>query len=683
MAASLYQNIAKNNVKKNTRFYLPGILTEAGLVACFYILLALGLEPKIKGLMGGEFLRTFVFLGAFIMGILSLVLLFYTSSFLMKQRMKEYGLYYALGMEKKHVSKVLFHENAISSVQGILLGIVGGLLFFRLAILVLAKMMGSNVIPKIQLVSPKALIVSVLFFLVADALTGLMNRRKLSRMKTTELLHSDAEGEKEPKPRYIPLIIGVASMATGYYIALTTQKPLEALKMFFIAVFLVILGTYLLFGAGSLFVLKRLRANEKFYYQKNHMTAVSGLIYRMKKNAVGLASIAILSTCILVLVSTSVSLYAGMKETVDSRYPSQMYVSTRMTDSNDKSVQLPKDALIQALHDASSKTGLKLDTVSEIQSMGGVVLPKDGRWTSDFNPNSPGMDLTQCYSLEIITEKTYRELGGKKLGLKGNEAVLSATRTEPDYGMKEVHIGKENLTVKGWTDFFPVKEDGGSLSNMKRYGIVVADGSSIMDNLQKQYKMFGRSDRLAVTFQDKNKAYRYGSEFKKTFDERVRAILAAGYGIKGSSAHSIDVETDSAWDAMEALTSMYGSFLFVGGLLGIVFMFATVLIIYYKQIAEGYEDRKRFQIMEKVGMSPDEVKKAIHTQIRMVFFLPVIVAGIHTVVAFPILVKLLQILLLSKTSLFVLSGLLVYGIYVLIYTVIYRLTSRTYYRIVR
>lgn len=682
MAASLYQNIAKNNVKKNTRFYLPGILTEAGLVACLYILLALGLEPKIKGMLGGEFLRTFVLLGAFIMGILSLVLLLYTSSFLMKQRMKEYGLYYALGMEKKHVSKVLFHEKAISSAGGILLGIGGGLLFFRLCILILAKMMGASVIPKIQLISLKALVLTILFFAVADMLTWMLNQRKLSRMKTTELLHSDAAGEKEPKTRYIPLVVGAASMAVGYYIALTTQKPLEALKMFFIAVFLVILGTYLLFGAGSIFVLKRLRANEKFYYQKNHMTAVSGLLYRMKKNAVGLASIAILSTCILVLVSTSVSLYSGMKETVDSRYPNQLYVTTRMIDSSDREVKLPKEALTRAIHDASIKSGLALDTVSEIEALGGVVLPKDGKWTSDFNPNRPGMDLTQCYSVEMITEKTYRELGGKKLGLKGNEAVLSATRTEPDYGMKKIHLGKENLTVKNWTDFFPVKEDGASLSNMKRYGIIVADGS-IMTRLEQQYKTFGISNRLAVTFQDRNKAYRYGSEFSKTFQNRARAILAADYGIKGSSGHPIVVETDSAWDAMAALTSMYGSFLFVGGLLGIVFMFATVLIIYYKQIAEGYEDRKRFQIMEKVGMSSDEVKKAIHTQIRMVFFLPVVVAGIHTVVAFPILVKLLQILLLSKTSLFALSGLFVYGIYVLIYTTIYRLTSRTYYRIVR
>lgn len=682
MAASLYQSIAKNNVKKNTRFYVPGILTEAGLVACFYILLALGLEPKIKDMLGGEFLSTFVFLGVFIMGILSLVLLLYTSSFLMKQRMKEYGLYYALGMEKQHVSKVLFHEKAISSVWGILLGLAGGLLFFRLCILVLVKMMGASVIPKIQLISPKALVMTMLFFLVADGLTWLLNRRKLSRMKTTELLHSDAEGEKEPKTQYIPLVVGAASMAVGYYIALTTAKPLEALKMFFIAVFMVILGTYLLFGAGSIFVLKRLRANEKFFYQKNHMTAVSGLLYRMKKNAVGLASIAILSTCILVLVSTSVSLYSGMKDTVDSRYPNQLYVSTWMRDSNDRVTKLPKDALTRALHDASAKSGLTIDKISEIQALGGVVLPKDGKWTSDFDPNSPNMDLTQCYSVEFITEKTYRELGGKKLGLTGNEAVMSATRTEPDYGMKKVQIGNENITVKGWTDYFPVKEDGASLSNMKRYGFIVADGS-IMTRLEKQYKTFGISNRLAVTFQDKDKAYRYGSEFSKAFNTRARTILTNDYGIKGSSGHPIAVETDAAWDAMNALTSMYGSFLFVGGLLGLVFMFATVLIIYYKQIAEGYEDRKRFQIMEKVGMSEEEVKKAIHTQVRMVFFLPVIVAGIHTVVAFPILVKLLQILLLSKTSLFVLSGLLVYGIYVLIYTVIYRLTSRTYYRIVR
>lgn len=623
MFSSLYRRIAKNNLQKNYRYYVPRILTEAGLTACFYIMLTLALEPKMKNIYGGEYLPTFMMLGTFILAILSVVLLMYTANFLMKQRMQEYGLYYALGMEKKHVARVLCYESGMSSAAGIGIGIGSGILFYKLSLLILTKMMGTETIPKVSLILPAALGGTILFFAAADIMTYLANRIRLSRMNTTELLHSREAGEREPKTKILLLMAGIAALASGYYIALTTDRPMDALNLFFIAVFLVILGTYLLFGAGSIFILKALKKNEKFYYNRNHMIGISGMLHRMKRNSVGLASIAILSTCVLVMVSTSLSLYTGMDDVVESRYPKPLYVSEQGVTKEDAVVSLPVSALRRALQDASEKTGMRITETDDIHSLDGMVLPKDGAW----NPvNSEGTDLTRCISVGIITQQMYEAMGGEKLNLKGNEIALCSLRTSVDYSMKTLNLNHQKLKVRKWINYFPVKENGSSLSNTKRYGIVVAED----------------------------------------------------YGIRG-----VVPAVDSAWDVKSALKSMYGSFLFLGILLGMVFLFATVLIIYYKQISEGYEDRKRFQIMEKVGMSSGEVKKTIQSQVRMVFFLPLMVAGVHTAVAFPILIELLKVLMLTNKALFIGCGLGAYGMYVLGYGIIYRLTSRIYYRIVR
>ena len=673
MFSSLYRRIAQNNLQKNYRYYVPRILTEAGLTACFYIMLTLALEPKMKNIYGGEYLPTFMMLGTFILAILSVVLLMYTAKFLMKQRMQEYGLYYALGMEKKHVARVFGYESGISSAAGIGIGIGSGILFYKLSLLILTKMMGTETIPKVSLILPAALGGTVLFFAAVDIMTYLANRIRLSRMNTTELLHSKEMGEREPKPKILLLLAGIAALAAGYYIALTTDRPLDALNLFFIAAFLVISGTYLLFGAGSIFILKALKKNEKFYYNKNHMIGISGMLHRMKRNSVGLASIAILSTCVLVMVSTSLSLYTGMDDVVESRYPKPLYVSEQGVTKEDTVVSLPVPALRRALQDASEKTGMKITEIDDIHSLDGMVLPKDGAW----NPvNSEGTDLTRCISVGIITQRMYEAMGGEKLNLKGNEIALCSLRTSVDYSMKILNLNHQKLKVRKWINYFPVKENGSSLSNTKRYGIVVAE-ESVARRLNQNHA-FSTVNCLGVGFKNPAQTYREGEEFTRIFRQRVTSILAEDYGIRG-----VVPAVDSAWDVKGALKSMYGSFLFLGILLGMVFLFATVLIIYYKQISEGYEDRKRFQIMEKVGMSSGEVKKTIQSQVRMVFFLPLMVAGIHTAVAFPILIELLKVLMLTNKALFIGCGLGAYGMYVLGYGIIYRLTSRIYYRIVR
>ncbi len=645
MFSSLYRRIAQNNLQKNYRYYVPRILTEAGLTACFYIMLTLALEPKMKNIYGGEYLPTFMMLGTFILAILSVVLLMYTANFLMKQRMQEYGLYYALGMEKKHVARVLCYESGISSAAGIGIGIGSGILFYKLSLLILTKMMGTETIPKVSQILPAALGGTVLFFAAADIMTYLANRIRLSRMNTTELLHSREAGEREPKTKILLLIAGIAALAVGYYIALTTDRPVDALNLFFIAAFLVISGTYLLFGAGSIFILKALKKNEKFYYNKNHMIGISGML----------------------------SLYTGMDDVVESRYPKPLYVSEQGVTKEDEVVSLPVPALRRALQDASEKTGMKITEIDDIHSLDGMVLPKDGAW----NPvNSEGTDLTRCISVGIITQRMYEAMGGEKLNLKGNEIALCSLRTSVDYSMKTLNLNHQKLKVRKWINYFPVKENGSSLSNTKRYGIVVAE-ESVARRLNRNHA-FSTVNCLGVGFKNPAQTYREGKEFTRIFRQRVTSILAEDYGIRG-----VVPAVDSAWDVKGALKSMYGSFLFLGILLGMVFLFATVLIIYYKQISEGYEDRKRFQIMEKVGMSSREVKKTIQSQVRMVFFLPLMVAGVHTAVAFPILIELLKVLMLTNKALFIGCGLGAYGMYVLGYGIIYRLTSRIYYRIVR
>ena len=644
MKTGFFLKLARSNISKNRRFFLPRILSEAGLLCVFYIVFTLRADERILQLRGGQYIEVFMSIGVVVMMLLSVILLFYINSFLMKQRKREFGVYNILGLEKRHICRVLFHETALSSLASVVL----------------------------------------------DVMAYGVNCVTIARLKPVEMLSSANVGEREPKVKWPLLVLGLLALGGGYYISLTTQNPLKAIVLFFVAVILVIIGTYFLFVAGSIFVLKALKKNKRFYYNKKHMPAVSGLLYRMKQNAVGLASIAILATGVLVMISTTVSLYAGAEETVKRNYPQDYYLSARYLQWSDEgqllhSEDMPRETLLRAVEQGAEKNGLtikKMDfqeylTVSYKNENGGLYCRQAGGNAAD--------SLKGLSVMTYITQEMYRSLGGEALNLAENEiAVCPMDIRQKDFDRTEITIEGDSYRVKTVLPEFPVRSGMEEVST-NCYGVVVADESVLARLYAQQKQVYGNaaSDytrRIAASFAGRGANGDVGEKLERDVEAYLKE---AAFPQQQEPGESLVITGNTVWGARESVTAMCGALLFLGIILGLVCLFATVLIVYYKQISEGYEDRVRFQIMQKVGMSRREVKSTINSQVLLVFFLPLVVAGMHLAFAFPILEKVLHILLLSSTSLFVVCSLVTFGVFAAVYTLIYMATARTYYKIVR
>ena len=675
---SLYSRMAAQNIRKNARFFLPRIGTEAGLVTCFYIMLTLALDDRISHVKGGNYIPTFMWMGTAILALLSVVLMLYINRFLMKQRKREFGVYNVLGMEKRHVGRVLFFENTFSSLLSVTGGLLVGMLFYKLCSLLICRLLQTGAVAGFYYVTPVTVIPTAAFFLLLDAFVFLINRISIAMMKPVELLQGGSVGEKEPKTRWIMLILGIITLGTGYFIALTTKSPLEALALFFLAVLLIIIGTYFLFVAGSIFVLKALRRNEKFYYSPQNMPAVAGLIYRMKQNALGLASIAILATGVLVMISTTVTLYAGMEGVLDKNYPHDLYFEAGISDDEGHTEYFSPEELESMLRSVADKNGVKIKSVEQNEYLYAAYLLKDNRLY--LSGETDDYDMTDVGNFFFISQDTYRKLSGENLDLKQNQIAVCSIYNPS--GIKDV---TGTLTIHGAAYVirqnlyhYPISANY-LASSFACYGVVVYD-EEVLNNIYLAQKVAnGRyasemTRRIAVTFADYEKAVEAGN----SLDTGLRAALRR---IAGDDA-VITYSLDTRWKAKEAMLGMFGTLLFLGVLLGTVCLFATALIIYYKQISEGYEDRNRFQIMEKIGMSRQEVRRTIRKQVLLVFFLPLAVAGLHMAVVFPLLTGILRILMLFSVKLFVICTLGTFAVFALIYTLIYLGTSRTYYQIV-
>ncbi len=681
---AFYFKLALNNIRKNYRFFVPRILTGAGLLGCFYIVFTLAMDERLAQVRGGTYIPTIMGLGTYVMALLSFILMLYTNSFLMKQRKREFGMYNVLGMEKRHVGRVILHEMMIGGFISVALGLVFGILFYKLSSLLICRLLGVDVILGFYFIRLKTLIPPAIFFILLDTLTYLFNRISIARLKPVELINSSHTGEREPKVKWLILVVGIITLSAGYYIALTTKSPLEALYLFFFAVILVIAGTYCLFVSGSIFILKLLKKNERFYYNKNHMTAVSGLLYRMKQNAVGLASIAILATGVLVMISTTVSLYSGMQQTLDQNYPYHLYISAGYEDKEGNVVQIPRELLAQIVEEAAREYGVGIRSVEMQRYLQVAYMYEKGAFTSTV-PRVFDLNFGNVANVTFITRDEYENLTGAKLELDKGEIAVCAISTK--FGDRGITNGF--LTIDGKTyrvamtlKSFPVQDRMSTTVNC--YGIIVSDNETLDEIYESQKEAYDVRaseyiNQLAVLYADTQKACDAGQAMHDTIWRK----LFAAYRDQEENIGSWRIDFDSLWDAREYIYGMYGTLLFLGILLGFVCMFATVLIIYYKQISEGYEDRNRYQIMQKIGMGPDEVRKSIQRQILMVFFLPLVVAGVHTAFAFPILEKLLHILLLSSTWLFVGCSIIVYVVFAVVYVLIYAGTAKVYYQIVR
>ena len=688
MKTGFFLKLARSNISKNRRFFLPRILSEAGLLCVFYIVFTLRADERILQLRGGQYIEVFMSIGVAVMMLLSVILLFYINSFLMKQRKREFGVYNILGLEKRHICRVLFHETALSSLASVVLGLAMGTLFYKLCSLLICQLLNAEIVLGFYFINARSLALSGAFFLVLDVMAYGVNCVTIARLKPVELLSSANVGEREPKVKWPLLVLGLLALGGGYYISLTTQNPLKALVLFFVAVILVIIGTYFLFVAGSIFVLKALKKNKRFYYNKKHMPAVSGLLYRMKQNAVGLASIAILATGVLVMISTTVSLYAGAEETVKRNFPQDYYLSARYLQWSDEgqllhSEDMPRETMLRAVEQGAEKNGLTIKEIALQEYLTVSYIYENDTLTCERVSGNAADNLKGLSVITYITEEMYRSLGGEALNLAKDEiAVCPMDIRQSGFDRPTLTIGEDTYQIKTTIPLFPISS-GMEAAATNSYGIVVEDESVLAHIFDQQKAAYGEaaSDytrRIAASFAGRGANGDVGEKLERDVEEYLKEAAFPQQQEPG-----LVIRGNTVWGARESVTAMCGALLFLGIILGLVCLFATVLIVYYKQISEGYEDRVRFQIMQKVGMSRREVKSTINSQVLLVFFLPLVVAGMHLAFAFPILEKVLHILLLSSTSLFVVCSLVTFGVFAAVYTLIYMATARTYYKIVR
>jgi len=596
----------------------------------------------------------------------------------MKRRKKELGLFCVLGMEKRHLAKIQLYETLMIAVISIGGGLLIGILFSKLILLLLFKLVHLDV-PFGFHISPMAMILTALLFGAIFLLTLLTNLIRVGRAKPIELLRGGQVGQKEPKTKWLLAIVGVLALGAGYTIAIVVQSPLDAIFFFFVAVLLVILGTYCLFTAGSIVLLKLLRRRKGYYYRTKHFISVSGMIYRMKQNAVGLANICILSTMVLVTVSTTVALYAGMEDILTSRYPHDISV-TLVGEEEGLLDETTLTADTQTVRQAAEIQGMPITYLAGYQKLS-FTMNREG---DDFTAAGDNFIQSKKPVLLFITAGQYEKLTGEKVELAEDEVLCYSSRKELGDSFR---LLGQNYRVKEHLESFPIGKD--YVSWVERHCFVVAD-DAVFQGIYAQEKEAYPGEYSSP-----------GAQIDLDLEGTDEQILACYYKISEAVADATTetgtyIEEDgieSEYTYSTAFTEcrqaaaadfyqLYGGFLFLGIFLGLLFLMATILIIYYKQITEGYDDKERFAIMQQVGMSRAEVKSAIRSQVLTVFFLPLIAAGIHIVFAFSIITKLLAVLNLTNIALFVWCSVGTIAVFALVYGIVYALTARAYYRIV-
>ena len=664
---NLYPRLAATNLKKNRRFYLPYLLACIVIVALFCIMLTLASDPYLGQMQHGGSVSQVLGFGVLIMALFSAIILFYTNSTFTKQRKREFAIYNILGMEKRHISYVLFWESLYTAAMALFFGLVAAGVFSKLLQLVLVRLIGGEATFGLN-ISLMSIGYTAVFFGALFLLLLLNTIRIIHLSNPVQLLRAGSEGEREPRSKWILALLGAVCLAAGYIISLRTNAALYAIQYFFPAVILVIIGTYLTFIALSIVVLKALRKNRRYYYKTSHFATVSGLIYRMSRNAAGLASICILSTMVLVTVSTTVSLYKGVDAYAAVRWPQDMTL-TLMTDKQTNTV--PDVApVLQVVDDAMTRSGLTQSNVHGYRTVRFSTL-RSGDALDQFTGS--GVD---AYTVLVLDTEGYADLTGEQVTLAPGEA-LAWTDGKP-FG--------DTVTICGRAfrlrplDSFPL-DSGSSIMGLHTLYLVVPDLDSVLE-LRAQQNAYASEHGGTRSMLN----YTYQFDLSGTDAEQLdalHALLSDPAFASAAEAANVQYTTDMRADGYPTLRSMYGGFLFLGFFLGFVFLFATVLIIYYKQVSEGYDDRGRFRIMQQVGMTPKEVKATIRTQVLLMFFLPLVTAAIHIAFAFPLIKQIVFAFGLQNVHLFLLCTLGTFGVFALLYTFVYLLTARTYYRIVR
>ncbi|MEI3339047.1 MAG: ABC transporter permease [Eubacterium sp.] len=662
MSRGFYSRLAVSNMKKNHQVTVPYLLTGVFLVMMLFMIHSLSVNPKLVEVAGDTRIQTIMNFTMGIVGIFSVIMLFYADSFLMKRRKKELGLFNILGMEKKHIGKMLFWESMYAWLFAMIGGIACGALFSRLLLLVVEKLLEITVRLSFYF-SVKSALLCAIFFGILYLVSLILHLMQLKINNPVELLRSENVGEREPKTKWLIAFIGIACLAIGYYLSLSIQSPLSALNRFFVAVLFVIAGTYFVFTAGTIALLKILRRNKKFYYKTRNFTAVSGLIYRMKQNAVGLSSICILASLVLVIMSTTVSMYKGIDVGIDAEMMRNSYVEIS---------EKEKGTWNLAAEDVYARAKeLGYETANEVEYYElslAVVETEDGYSVSESDFS---FDYSRTAMMYFLSAEDFHKFTGKEVSLEENHVLMYGSQGQiPD----SLRLMGQDWTVDGEIDVagLPYVNDV-----VNSFLLIVPEEGDLWQlcreaNQNTEGEYVNRVEHI-MEFDIR------GSE--KTQSKGV-SELNSWLQKKADTLEYAYCTTMSKVEKKEGAVQFYGGFLFIGLFLTVLFMMGTVLIIYYKQLSEGFEDRKRFQIMQSVGMSQSEVKASIHSQVLIVFFLPLVMAAIHVAVAFPMMIKLISCFNMTDTSAFGLCTVITMAVFVAVYAIVYSLTAKVYYRIV-
>ena len=680
MRANLYPKLAWDGIRKNKRFYLPYILTCIGMVMMFYIIHYLAAMPTLKEMPGGDSMTMVLGFGFWVIALFAVIFLFYTNSFLMRRRQKEFGLYNMLGMGKNHLSILLLWENGILFSVSMVGGLLSGILLSKLAELFMIMLMGGEATYTLR-IDPKAFRDTWTIFIPVFAMIFVKGLIQIRRSSAVNLVKSDTVGEKPPRANYVLGIAGILILAGAYYIALSIKSPLIAMAWFFLAVCMVIVATYLLFISGSVMLCRLLQKNKRYYYKPNHFVSVSSMVYRMKRNGAGLASICILCTMVLVIMMGAGSLYVGQEESLNTRYPHEFAASVDfLTEGETKRYSEEKaDYFYAQVDEVLNSYDVTPENAEQVLSTTATGMLKDRALILD--PST--VDAANTETMEYVTQiyliplSAYNQCMGTDKTLNSGEVFLHCVRRTYDAPVITLSDGTVLTVKEHLTDMMGSGE--AAMQIIPSMFIVTDDIEAVMESFNKELgSMSGEYKcRLEVSYSfDADLSEEQQMELGEAIRERVRELDYTGDG--GFYSYNVECKAEERAD----FYGLFGGIFFLGIFLSILFLAATVLIIYYKQVTEGYEDEARFEIMRKVGMTAKDIRKSINSQMLTVFFLPLVTAAIHTAFAFPIVQKLLAIFNLRNTALSLMVtgvAIVIFGIF---YGVIYKITSNAYYSIV-
>lgn len=670
MHKGIFSRLAKQNIRNNKSTYIPYMITCIFCIAMIYMMEFLRDCPTLdQAVRQADEVRMIVFTGEIVVEIFCIIFLIYSNSFLMKRRQKEIGLYNILGLERNHIGIVMFLETIITSIGSLAGGIAAGIIGSKLALLLLLKLLH---IPSVLgfYISVKGIFTCLFMFGIVFLMILFLNLAKIHLSRPVELLRGNNTGEKEPAAKWLMALIGFICLGAGYYLAVTTESPIKAITIFLLAVILVMAGTYLLFTAGSIVILKFLRRRKSFYYRTGNFISISGMLYRMKQNAIGLASICILSTGVLLMISMTVSIYFGMNDIMLNRYPYDVDMS--VTSISEEECQTAIEAFEKTI--ADNKVPVE-KSVEEIYL--DIVCSKNGDQIL-IKPTNTIRNSDSVLVLSLLNQAEYERLTGISANLNDGEIFAwypSAVQKD------SVTVDETEFTVKKWMDKNPLTCGEDAVSDNAVLVVTDEDFKKFDEMRTEMYK--GVSSAPA----GEDLTLHLGLDITGSETEKIEfgtPVMETVKDLKKSGGLS-----ENAWiisgirqQEYESYYADNGSLLFIGIFLGSLFLMGTAMIIYYKQISEGYEDQKRFEIMQKVGLSRREVRSSVRRQILMVFFLPLLMAMLHITMAFPMIRRLLLLFGMTNTKLFIGCTAGTVLIFAVVYGVIYLMTARSYYHIV-